>query len=79
MPDSAKKKLSAAELAANPVLAAAIESMKTQLLIVLVGRLGGRVEVPALEIDGTGGTVMTMDLDPTTKVFTFELRSKDGT
>lgn len=78
MQDQPKKKLSPAELAANPVLSAAIEAMKTQLLIVLVGRLGGKVEVPALEIDGTGGTVMTMDLDPTTKVFTFELRSKNG-
>lgn len=79
MQDPTKKKLSSAELAANPVLAAAIEAMKSQLLIVLVGRLGGRVDIPAIEIDGTGGTVMTMDLDPLTKVFTFELRSKDGT
>lgn len=62
--------------AINPELAAAIDDMKDQLLLVLIGRLGGKVDVPVLEIDGTGGIVMTMDLDPITRVFTFELRPK---
>lgn len=62
--------------AINPELAAAVENMRDQLLLVLIGRLGGKVEVPVREIDGTGGMVMTMDLDPVRRVFTFELRPK---
>jgi len=31
-----------------------IDAMKTQLLIVLVNRLGGRCDIPATEIDGIG-------------------------
>lgn len=62
--------------AINPELAAAIENMRDQLLLVLIGRLGGKVEVPVREIDGTGGIAMTMDLDTKRRVFTFELVDK---
>jgi hypothetical protein len=55
--------------------AAAIEAMKDQLLIVLVRRLGGRIEIPCAEIDGTAGLGLALALDPTTRVFTFEVQT----
>lgn len=54
----------------------AMEAMKSQLLIVLVNRLGGAVEIPVHEIDGTGKFNMTMRLDPDTRTFFFEVIDK---
>ncbi len=42
----------------------AIDSMKDQLLIVLLKRLGGNVKIPVAEIDGTGGDLVSMALTP---------------
>jgi hypothetical protein len=70
------------------VHAAAIDAMKLQLLIVLVNRLGGKVEIPVQEIDATGQYLLGMHLvtreitgDKTTDarltgVFHFEVRKK---
>lgn len=54
----------------------AIEAMKSQLLIVLVNRLGGSVDIPASEIDGTGRFNMLMKADPETRTFTFTVEEK---
>jgi len=54
----------------------AIEAMKSQLIIVLVQRLGGRVEVPAAEIDATGSVNLMMAVDDKTRAFTFEVAKK---
>jgi hypothetical protein len=50
--------------------------MKNQLLILLINRLGGTVAIPVAEIDGTGGFNLAMRLDPTTRVFTFQVLEK---
>lgn len=62
------------DLSAGHMLA--LEAMKSQLLIVLVNRLGGTVEVPAAEIDGTGRFNMMMSVDPATRSFTFQVVAK---
>ena len=54
----------------------AFEAMKSQLIIVLVNRLGGKIEIPATEIDGTGKYNLALRLDPKTRIFTFEVMEK---
>jgi hypothetical protein len=54
----------------------AIEAMKSQLLIVLVNRLGGNVDIPAAEVDATGAFVMSMKMDAANRVFTFVVQRK---
>jgi hypothetical protein len=53
-----------------------IEAMKDQMLIVLIQRLGGKVEIPIDEVDGTGAFNLTMWLDSDAKKFVFEAVSK---
>jgi hypothetical protein len=60
-----------AQLQADPAARAAIDAMKGQMLIVLVNRLGGHVEIPVDEIDGTGAFNLSMKLDADKRVFTF--------
>lgn len=60
----------------DPDAAKAIEDMKDQLILVLVARLGGAVDVPCAEIDGTGRSVLMMEIDPASRCFHFELRKK---
>ena len=55
----------------------AIDAMKDQLLIVLINRLGGDVDIPATEIDATGEFMLAMRFDPATRVFHFEIGKKD--
>ena len=57
----------------DPEAAAAIEKMKTQLLIVLVNRLGGEITIPASEIDNTGGLNLVTDLSPLTREYHFQV------
>lgn len=54
----------------------AIEAMKSQLLIVLFNRLGGKVEIPVSEIDGTGKFNLAMKLDAASRTFHFEVQEK---
>jgi len=61
---------------ADPDYAAAIEAMKSQLLIVLVRRLKGKVTIPVKEIDDTGRFVMMMRMDAATGSFHFEVIEK---
>lgn len=54
----------------------AIEAMKSQLLIVLINRLGGVADIPVAEIDGTGKFVLAMQMDQATRSFHFEVQTK---
>lgn len=54
----------------------AIEAMKSQLLIVLINRLGGAADIPISEVDGTGKFNLAFSLDPDTKTFHFEVQEK---
>ena len=36
---------------------------RQQLLIVCINRLGGSIELPVSEVDGTGEFIMSMDVD----------------
>lgn len=53
------------------------EIMKNQLLIVLVERLGGEIEMPVSEIDATGDKIMTMEIDQDKSTFTFSISKKN--
>lgn len=70
---------------ASPEHTAVLKQMLPQLLIVLMQRLNrhGSVIVPVSEIDGTGDSVLEMQLidypkDKTGKAFRFRVRSKRG-
>ncbi len=54
----------------------AVEAMKSQLLIVLINRLGGSVDVPVSEVDGTGQFNLAMKMDQGTRTFHFEVQAK---
>lgn len=58
------------------VTADLLEAMKTQLLIVLVNRLGGRQVIPVDEIDGTGAWMMSMEVDQKRGRFIFRTSKK---
>lgn len=60
----------------SPELTAALDDMKDQLLIVLLNRLGGTVQIPVIEVDGTGAFICEMSIDQVGRVFTFEVRKK---
>lgn len=59
-----------------PEHAALVEAMKEQLLIVFLKRLGGKIDIPAAEIDATGQDLFCLSVDPQTRVFHFEVRKK---
>jgi len=63
-------------LEVNADVARAIDRMRSDLIIVLINRLGGRVEISAEEIDGAGAFVMTMEIDPVIKMFGFQTFKK---
>lgn len=54
-----------------------IEAMKGQLLIALVNRLGGSLEMPVEEVDGTGAFVLLMGADEEAKTFSFRVERKE--
>jgi hypothetical protein len=53
-----------------------IEAMKDQLIIALIRRLGGKLDLPVAEIDSTGGVVLMMSVDQERRMFHFEVRPK---
>lgn len=57
-----------------PEHAAVIDNMKDQLILVLIARLGGTLDIPVEEIDGTGDRLLMMSVKGRT--FHFELRKK---
>lgn len=59
--------------------APAFELIKNQILILLVGRLGGSVRIPLADVDGkTSGKLLMMQFDEPTQEFTFFLENKIG-
>lgn len=60
----------------NPEHAAAIDNMKDQLLIVLIKKLGGSVEIPCEEIDNTTQDTLLMQVSPSTRTFHFHVGKK---
>lgn len=59
-----------------PEHAALMDDLKDQLLIVFLNRLGGDVEIPVHEIDGTGQYMLSLALDFENKKFTFKTSKK---
>ncbi|NGO50413.1 hypothetical protein [Allomesorhizobium camelthorni] len=57
-----------------PEHAAMLDDFKDQLLIVLVKRLGGKVNIPVEEVDGTGQDLLMFSVRD--RVFQFEARKK---
>ena len=55
----------------------AIRAMQDQLLIVFVNRLGGEVDIPVSEIDGTGEFGLAFKIDYEKRIFHFEVMRKD--
>jgi hypothetical protein len=60
----------------HSVLAHMLEAMKGQMLIVLVNRLGGQVEIPVAEVDGTGAFMMNFGLTAARDAFVFQVTKK---
>jgi len=54
-----------------------IDNMKDQLIIVLINRLGGNIDIPISEIDGTGDQLLSMSLDKHGNTFTFKTSKKN--
>ena len=54
-----------------------LDHMKDQLIRVLIKKLGGKVMLPAMELDCLQeGEELVISLDPTNQMFTFEVRKK---
>jgi hypothetical protein len=64
------------QYAGDPAIAQMLELMKNQVLIVLVNRLGGAVEIPAAEIDACGAWMMELHVDQETRAFSFQTAKK---
>lgn len=57
-----------------PLHAAVLDDFKDQLLLALIQRLGGKVSIPATEVDETGGYLLAMSIND--GAFNFELLKK---
>jgi hypothetical protein len=57
-----------------PLHASVLDDFKDQLLIVLLKRLGPKVEIPVAEMDDTGQDLVAFSVRD--RVFHFELRKK---
>ena len=53
-----------------------IHRLNDQLLIVMLNRLGGSVDVPCPELDGTGEFIVRVAVDHETRVFTLTSERK---
>ncbi len=69
-----RDKSEALQMLASPDHRAFLEQVKNQLLIVLLNRLGGTVDLPVEEVDGTGR--FTVALAVNDGVITLESRRK---
>lgn len=74
--DDAIARDAAAQSMAHPAARGALEVMKRQLLIVLVARLGGEIEIPVSEIDATDDRNLALSVDAEARSFTFKVVSK---
>lgn len=53
-----------------------VQRLKDQLLICLVKRAGGRVEIPVSEVDDTGQDLLSMEVDHSLRSFTLVASKK---
>lgn len=53
-----------------------IQRLKDQLLICLVKRAGGRVELPVAEVDDTSQDILSMEVDHSFRSFTLTASKK---
>lgn len=53
-----------------------IDELKNQLLITLIKRAGGAVEIPVSEVDDTGQDLLNMRVDPDKRLFYFSISKK---
>jgi hypothetical protein len=53
-----------------------MDLFRNQLLIVLANRLGGNIAIPAAEVDGTGGYLLSLEIDPDARTFALQTRKK---
>lgn len=60
----------------DPALLKALDDMKDQLLLVLIQRLGGEVIIPVMDVNNTGGLIMTMDIESKPGSFVFKVGRK---
>ena len=60
----------------SPEHAALIDDLKDQLLIVFLNRLGGEIEVPVSEVDGTGEYTLSLSVDQKRRSVTFKTSKK---
>ena len=54
----------------------ALDMMKGQLIVALVKRAGGSLDIPVAEVDNTGQDILYMSVDQEKRVFHFEVRKK---
>lgn len=54
----------------------ALDMMKGQLIIALVKRMGGDIEIPVAEIDATGQDILSMEVDQEKRTFRFVVGEK---
>lgn len=54
----------------------ALDMMKGQLIIVLVKRMGGDIEIPVAEIDATGQDILSMEVNQEKRTFRFVVGKK---
>ena len=61
-----------------PEHAALMDELKDQLLLVLIDRLGGTIDIPVAEVDATGDKLLALrvDIDRPDPCFHFELQKK---
>lgn len=53
-----------------------IRNLNDQLLLVLLNRAGGTVEVPCAELDATGEFIARLEVDHDNRIFTLKLERK---
>ncbi|MCJ2086938.1 hypothetical protein MKK88_13200 [Methylobacterium sp. E-005] len=63
--------------AADPELQRRIEAKKDQLLIAFLNRLGGSLEIPVEEVDGSDAFALLMGADEDARTFTFRVERKE--
>lgn len=64
-----------------PEHAQILDDLKDQLLIVFLKRLvkyGDKLGFPVSEIDDTEKDLLAFNIDPVSRIFTFQLRKKEG-
>ena len=59
-----------------PTFADDVKRMMHQVMICMVKRAGGKIEIPVAEVDDTGDDMMYMEIDEVRRVFIFKTEKK---